>query len=528
MKKHIFTTFLSFFCVVSLFAQTPVEGFSFESNNRGYLSQVKISIVEMASNAVKADLVSDVDGRFATALAAGTYRLLATKDLFEDFRDTFTVGDEKTYLKLEMRRKPGYLFDATIAEARENPDQIVDAVSGAWIEIYNRTKGKPELVLRNHPEAFFQHTFEQGNHYTILLRKSGFLAKRIEAYVNVKDCILCIDGVRNMTPGVTENLTEGNKMGTLLSNIEMERVKLDKRIQIQNIYYDYDKWDIRPDAAVRLDNVVQLMRDNPNLTVELGSHTDARGRDEYNLDLSRKRAASAVAYIVEQGIPSERITSKGYGETKLVNRCANGVTCSDQEHEQNRRTELRITGITEYPEEYWTSLEDLIKRETGSGPLSPTQRAALSQKLAASTASSGKNTNKKANTEPEVLFESVKIPEIVPEAPETPAKQEAEKPAAKSVKITNWTPPFFALPTEYTGYGIELAQTTIPLPANAPALMNHPEIYVQQTDNNEYIYYFLYQKRLDEAQKVFQNTIKKQNEGAKIVSFNKGTKIYLK
>ena len=112
---------------------------------------------------------------------------------------------------------------------------------------------------------------------------------------------------------------------------------------LENVYYDYDKADIRPDAALDLDRVVSAMRQYPTLEVELSSHTDARGSASYNLQLSQRRADAAVRYIVSQGIPARRLVSRGYGETQLINDCANGIRCPDQSHQQNRRTEVRIT-----------------------------------------------------------------------------------------------------------------------------------------------------------------------------------------
>ena len=84
------------------------------------------------------------------------------------------------------------------------------------------------------------------------------------------------------------------------------------------------------------------MNDNPGWKVELGSHTDARGSDSYNILLSQKRSDSAVGFIVRNGIAKERIIAKGYGEKQLVNHCKNGVTCTDEVHRQNRRTEFKI------------------------------------------------------------------------------------------------------------------------------------------------------------------------------------------
>lgn len=114
------------------------------------------------------------------------------------------------------------------------------------------------------------------------------------------------------------------------------------KIDINPIYFDFDKWNIRPDAAEELDKIVQVMKKYPDMVVECGSHTDSRGRDAHNQRLSQRRAESSVQYIVSQGIEPERIYGTGYGETQLVNRCTNGVPCSDEEHQLNRRTEFVV------------------------------------------------------------------------------------------------------------------------------------------------------------------------------------------
>ncbi|MBK8474612.1 MAG: OmpA family protein [Sphingobacteriales bacterium] len=114
---------------------------------------------------------------------------------------------------------------------------------------------------------------------------------------------------------------------------------------INNIYYDFDKDDIRLDAQIELDKIVKFMKDNPDVKIDLLSHTDARGKEDYNLELSERRAKSAMNYIIGKGIPPSQITSKGMGETKIINKCKNNVSCTDAEHEQNRRTEFVITGF---------------------------------------------------------------------------------------------------------------------------------------------------------------------------------------
>ncbi|MGJ1269669.1 OmpA family protein [Sphingobacterium spiritivorum] len=111
---------------------------------------------------------------------------------------------------------------------------------------------------------------------------------------------------------------------------------------LENIYYDLDKYNIRSDAKPILNQLVNTLRDNPTLKIELSSHTDSRATHKYNMKLSQNRAQAAVDYIVSRGIARDRIVAKGYGETRLVNKCADGVKCSDEEHQANRRTEIKV------------------------------------------------------------------------------------------------------------------------------------------------------------------------------------------
>lgn len=113
-------------------------------------------------------------------------------------------------------------------------------------------------------------------------------------------------------------------------------------VRLDNIYYDYNSDVIRPDAAKELDKLVQILKDNPTMKIELSSHSDSRGGDAYNLKLSDRRAKSAVAYMVTQGIVADRMVGKGYGEQKILNHCKNDVKCTDEEHQFNRRTEFTI------------------------------------------------------------------------------------------------------------------------------------------------------------------------------------------
>ncbi|MCS6917350.1 MAG: OmpA family protein [Chitinophagales bacterium] len=130
----------------------------------------------------------------------------------------------------------------------------------------------------------------------------------------------------------------------------LDRIFRNVEINIPNIYYDYDKATIRSDARPVLDTLAVLLNDNPQVSVEIGSHTDARGSATYNQRLSQARAQSVVNYLIEKGISPERLSAKGYGESQPVNRCRDGVTCTEEEHQQNRRTTFKVTAVRPAPE----------------------------------------------------------------------------------------------------------------------------------------------------------------------------------
>lgn len=112
---------------------------------------------------------------------------------------------------------------------------------------------------------------------------------------------------------------------------------------IENIYYDPNSADIKPESVAKLDKIISAMAQNKNLKLSINSHTDAKGEDAYNMTLSEKRAQKVMEYFILQGIEKDRLKAKGFGETQIKNRCKNGVDCSEMEHQLNRRTEFDFT-----------------------------------------------------------------------------------------------------------------------------------------------------------------------------------------
>ncbi|MBI5915225.1 MAG: PD40 domain-containing protein [Bacteroidetes bacterium] len=199
------------------------------------------------------------------------------------------------------------------------------------VKVFNRCTGKV-YEFSTDAKGNFRFDFDCRCEYGVVAEKDGFDQQRKLWKAGEINC-------NERLPAVTLYLAPEAKAAPVL---EVGTV-----IELENVYYDYNQFFIRSDAAADLDHVVDLMKKYPSLEIELGSHTDARGSDSYNVRLSQQRAEAAVKYVVSKGISKRRLSARGYGETRLVNHCNNEVECSEEEHQENRRTEIKITRLEE-------------------------------------------------------------------------------------------------------------------------------------------------------------------------------------
>jgi outer membrane protein OmpA-like peptidoglycan-associated protein len=243
--------------------------------------------------------------------------------------DTHTEEDV-VYADLELEKDPGISLYCLVTDKESG-----EPLEGVSINFLNNIKGVEEEILTSATGDFMRplkdNKLNDRISYNIVLEKEGYLAKTV----------------------TYNQLLEKEGQYKIHENLDLTMSKMDvgmdlsKFVQINPIYFDYNKYAIRKDAAIELDKVVKVMNENPGMYVELGSHTDCRGSEKYNERLSDKRAKASAKYIASKITTPERIFGKGYGESQLINQCAcEGRVksdCSDEEHQANRRTEFRIT-----------------------------------------------------------------------------------------------------------------------------------------------------------------------------------------
>ena len=191
-----------------------------------------------------------------------------------------------------------------------------------------------KVIDEKNEEILTTITDSQGNYVLSAdCNKGNFVRASVQGYVPSEEYLSKSDG----KPRIIDFYLERDKITAGYGD------DLAKLLQLSTIYFDFDKYNIRKDSEVEVEKVIAAMEKYPSLKIQVNSHTDSRGKDSYNLWLSQKRAEATVNYMIANGISEDRLKGAGFGETKLVNRCANGVKCSNEEHEFNRRSEFIIS-----------------------------------------------------------------------------------------------------------------------------------------------------------------------------------------
>ncbi len=230
-------------------------------------------------------------------------------------------GADDIYAFLETRP---LVFDCVQAVTGTVRDKITNEVLvGATVKVINE----------NNEDILTTITDSDGNYsLTLDCNQGNFVRASIQGYVPSEEYLVKSDG----KPKIIDFYLERDRITAGFGD------DLAKLLQLSTIYFDFDRYNIRKDSEIEVEKVIAAMEKYPSLKIKVNSHTDSRGPDAYNLWLSKKRAESTVNYMISKGLSEDRLNGEGYGESKLINQCANGVKCTAKEHEMNRRSEFII------------------------------------------------------------------------------------------------------------------------------------------------------------------------------------------
>ena len=243
-----------------------------------------------------------------------------TSGFFTSNRDNGKGFDDIYYFneKLCKQKGDGIVYDA----------QTKLPIPAATVILFNDEMNEVEKITADE-KGYYSFTADCGKKYYIRALKEEYEPAEIKLTTNA----------------VNEKV---NTNDIYLSKKQIpidEGTDLAKIFNISKIYFDLDKSNIRPDAEVHLQKIVEVLKQYPNMVIDIRSHTDSRQTHKYNEALSDRRAKSTLEYIVKNKIARNRLTAKGYGETQLVNKCADDVYCTEDEHQMNRRSEFIIVKI---------------------------------------------------------------------------------------------------------------------------------------------------------------------------------------
>ena len=257
------------------------------------------------------------------------YLLLLAKDGYENAEMLYSTIGQTEAQTIRIAMKP---HSCTTVAGTVSVQDYQTLVPNALVHILNETTGAEELIRTNASGAF-NFCLPLGHEYAVIAEKEGY------------------------TKGMSKVSTVGTNSAQILNvnihvqpiaeNILKEPIKEGSVIVLENIYYDFDQYFIRKGAARDLDALAKLMKLYPSMDIELAAHTDSRGEESYNQELSLKRAESAKRYLIQKGITADRVQAFGMGESEIRNQCVDGVECSDEEHAYNRRTEVKIIHMDE-------------------------------------------------------------------------------------------------------------------------------------------------------------------------------------
>ncbi|KQB39787.1 OmpA family protein [Flavobacterium aquidurense] len=197
---------------------------------------------------------------------------------------------------------------------------------GTKVTLYEGTTIKSTII--SDADGFYSFAVECGKTYNVRAEKQDYTTK--EVTINIGK----LTGKTSLPIALDKStckVTIGDDLG--------------KCFGIKMIYFDLDKSNIRTEAAIDLEKILDVLNNNPTMKLDIRSHTDSRATHQYNEALSNRRAKSTIQWLVKNGIAAKRLTGKGYGETQLVNGCSDGVNCTEEEHQMNRRSEFIITGL---------------------------------------------------------------------------------------------------------------------------------------------------------------------------------------
>lgn len=290
------------------------------------------------------------DGKIIVNLKNGDYFINLSKEGYKTKQTIVNISDDRAEMMLLLEK----VSDNSVALTGTLKNNRGQAISNATMTITEENSNEVQEIKTDN---FGKYSFnvKPNTNYSVTATKDNHLAATVKFNSGNE-------------PAAATDIPLNMVMAEITTPLPTGRV-----FQLSNVYYNYNDATLRPDAKKDLDPLVSLLKTYPEVEIELSSHTDCRGKAEYNQELSQRRAESVVKYLTDHGIDGNRVKAVGYGESRIRNHCKDGIACSDAEHQVNRRTEVKVSkGGNDLDESvieklYGKNLADLSANEVSTG-----------------------------------------------------------------------------------------------------------------------------------------------------------------
>ncbi len=276
-----------------------------------------IPVIVKKEGSVISTIFADKDGKFEfNGEKNSSYSFEINQQEFESVKEDYsTVGktaSDSTFKDFVLVSNVDVAFTIVDEKTKQN-------LRNAKVEIVNKKTNEIISVTTNE-KGLIELKLPRNNEFEVRVSHANYIDSKTSFSSVTKDKVIA-------------------------STIGLNKIEVGAVLAIKDLNYDYNKWNIKPESKVELNKVVAFLKENPNVKIELSSHTDSRGLAEFNMNLSKKRNQSCIAYLVSKGVKKDRVIGKWYGESMLLNKCADDIPCSEEEHWKNRRTAIVVVSI---------------------------------------------------------------------------------------------------------------------------------------------------------------------------------------
>lgn len=362
--KKILVIFIFLISVIHGYSQDSILVKFYLSSESGkeFIQKANIHILNESKNFTDT-LSSDEYGFLQCKLANNEkYKVKINARFYNDTTIVLELKkrqENEIFKKIKLKPASGYYFEISLTDYNPTNEKQIDGITDATIQVYDNKAG---VTVENFKNVFpyFKLLIKDSSSHTILITKSGYFSKILNIKINTDDCILCFDGVKRLRESRNDELPGNNPFFN--AEIELEKFDPTKSFIFKDINFENSNNKLNLNSKNDITRIWKILKYNPGISFELGAHTDSRGSETLNLEISQQRL-NLILQLLKLNPNIKNYFPIAYGEAKILNKCKDNINCTEAEHAFNRRFELRSIGLISEENITQLSLSELLEEE---------------------------------------------------------------------------------------------------------------------------------------------------------------------